>query len=390
MPSPRALVAKAEFPLRAPTHPLTVEPAKADEKLGAHYDSAWARKLPARYARFFVTEGMMRPLIAGLAQPERRGLDRLDGLEGAVIFAANHHSHLDAGLLITSLPEEHRHRVFAAAAADYFFDSRVKATASAMVLNAIPIERSKVGRRSADQAAELLDAGWSMVIFPEGGRSPDGWGHPFRGGAAYLANRCDVPVVPVHLAGTGRILPKGKNRPKPGRTVVTFGTPLISGDGERSQAFADRIEAGGGRPGRRGHQRLVLGPSPSCRGRDTAAEPGPQAGAWRRTWALTAQRKRRPRPSAGPSSSSISWMRRPRDGENQQGVDDSATCAMATRYPWKGRTWTWWPRRSASSATMCMKPCRVAAAAALRTSSRSLSGACAPSRPWRRRSAHHP
>lgn len=295
VPSPRALVAKAEFPLRAPTHPLTVEPAKADQKLGAHYDSAWARKLPARYARFFVTEGMMRPLIAGLAQPERRGLDRLTEVDGAVIFAANHHSHLDAGLLITSLPEEHRHRVFAAAAADYFFDSRVKATASALVLNAIPIERSKVGRRSADQAAELLDAGWSMVIFPEGGRSPDGWGHPFRGGAAYLANRCNVPVVPVHLAGTGRILPKGKNRPKPGRTVVTFGAPLVSGEGERSQAFADRIEAAVAALADEAtsdwysaRRRAAAGQTPSLS--------GPQAGAWRRTWALTAQRKR---PSTG-------------------------------------------------------------------------------------------
>ena len=54
-----------------------------------------------------------------------------------------------------------------------------------------------------------------MLIFPEGGRSPDGWGQPFRGGAAYLSNRCDVPVVPVHLEGTGRILRKGAKRPTP-------------------------------------------------------------------------------------------------------------------------------------------------------------------------------
>ena len=59
-----------------------------------------------------------------------------------------------------------------------------------LVIGAIPIERSKVTRRSADQAAELIDDGWSMLIFPEGGRSPDGWGQPFRGGAAYLSSRC--------------------------------------------------------------------------------------------------------------------------------------------------------------------------------------------------------
>jgi 1-acyl-sn-glycerol-3-phosphate acyltransferase len=292
VPRPRDLAAKAQFPLRAPSVPLTVEPQRPDPTLGAHYDSAWARKLPARYARFFVTEGMLRPIIAGLAQPERRSLDRLADLDGPVIFAANHHSHLDAGLLITSLPEPHRHQVFAAAAADYFFDNRVKATASALVLNAIPIERTKVGRRSADQAAELLDDGWSMVIFPEGGRSPDGWGQPFRGGAAYLAIRCGVPVVPVHLAGTGRILPKGRSKPKPGRTVVTFGRPLVAAEGERSQAFADRIEQAVAELADEATSDWYSARVRAAAG-ETPTLAGPQTGAWRRAWELSAARTRR-------------------------------------------------------------------------------------------------
>ena len=297
-PSARSLVSTAQFPYRAPTTPLTVEPLAEESSLGAYYDSGWARKMPARYARFLLTEGLVRPVVAGLAQPERRGLDRLTDLDGPAIFAANHHSHLDAGLLITSLPEPHRHQVFAAAAADYFFDSRIKATASALVLNAIPIERSKVSRRSADESADLLSQGWSMVIFPEGGRSPDGWGQPFRAGAAYLSKRCDVPVVPVHIAGTGRILPKGKNRPKPQRTVVTFGAPLRARDGERSQAFADRVE----------HAVAALADEAtsdwySARRRastgDTPSLAAPADGAWRKAWALSSQRKRR--------SSTKSW-----------------------------------------------------------------------------------
>lgn len=292
VPDPKQVLAGAPFPYRAPTVPLTVEPKVEEPTLGAHYDTDWARKLPARYARYFLTEGMVRPLIAGLAQPERRGLDRLADLDGPVIFAANHHSHLDAGLLITSIPEPHRHQVFAAGAADYFFDNRVKATASALVLNAIPFERAKVGRRSATQAAELLRAGWSMVIFPEGGRSPDGWGHEFRGGAAYLSIRNEVPVVPVHIAGTGRIMPKGTSRPKPSRTVVTFGAPMCPLDGERPPAFSARIE----------HAVAALADEAttdwySARRRaatgETPSLSGPATGAWRRNWALTAQRKRR-------------------------------------------------------------------------------------------------
>lgn len=289
-PRPRDLAAKTTFPYRAPTVPLTVEPAAAEQKLLGGYDTAWARKLPARYARFFITEGIVRPLVAGLAQPERRGLDRIADLDGPAIFAANHHSHLDVGLLITSLPEPQRHQAFAAAAADYFFDTRLKATASALALNAIPIERSKVGRRSADQAAELLDAGWSMVIFPEGGRSPDGWGQEYRGGAAYLALRCGVPIVPVHLAGTGRILPKGRNRPKPGRTVVTFGAPIVAGEGERTTALNARLEAAiavladeATTDWYQARVRAASGATPSLH--------APDSGRWRRSWELSARRK---------------------------------------------------------------------------------------------------
>ena len=292
VPSARSVLARSSFPYRAPTTPLTVEPKLEEPRLGAHYDSDWARRLPARYARYFLTEGLVRPVIAGLSQPERKGLDRLADLDGPAIFAANHHSHLDAGLLITSLPEPHRHQVFAGAAADYFFDNRLKATASALVLNAIPIERSKVTRRSADQAAELLDEGWSMVIFPEGGRSPDGWGQPFRGGAAYLAIRCGVPVVPVHLAGTGRIMPKGKSRPKPGRTVVTFGTPLGATEGERSQAFADRLERAVAALADEATSDWYSARRRAAAG-TTQPLSGPDAGAWRRTWALSAGRKRK-------------------------------------------------------------------------------------------------
>jgi 1-acyl-sn-glycerol-3-phosphate acyltransferase len=217
-----------------------------------------------------------------------------------VVFAANHHSHVDAGLLITSLPEPHRHQVFAASAADYFFKTRLTSAAAALALNAIPIERAKVTRRSADQSAELIDAGWSMVIFPEGGRSPDGWGQPFKGGAAYLAIRCHVPVVPVHLQGTGRILPKGAKSIKPGRSVVTFGRPLYPVEGESSQKFAARLhrevealadEATSDWYGAR--QRAHASSSPSLS--------GPTAGAWRRTWALGDRRPRKTRASSGPS-----------------------------------------------------------------------------------------
>ncbi|MEM8707277.1 MAG: lysophospholipid acyltransferase family protein, partial [Actinomycetota bacterium] len=171
--------------------------------------------------------------------------------------------------------------------------TRVTGALSALGIGAIPIERSKIGRKSADLAAELIDDGWSLLIYPEGGRSPDGWGQPFRGGAAYLAARTGVPVVPVHVAGTGRILRKGRTLPRPSNTSVTFGRAITPADDENTTRFAARIEREVAALAdetttdwysarRRAHQT------------DSPSLTGPEAGQWRRAWAL-GDRSRRAR-----------------------------------------------------------------------------------------------
>ena len=232
-----------------------------------------------------IVDGPMRLAVAGLASPDRKGQDRLLDLDGPVIFAANHHSHLDTPLLLTSIPEPWRHKIIVGAAADYFFGTRVTGAISALAIGAIPIERTKVGRKSADLAADLIQDGWSLLIYPEGGRSPDGWGQPFRGGAAYLAARTGVPVVPVHVAGTGRILRKGRSLPRPSNTSVTFGRAITPADNENTTRFAARIE----------REVAALADEAttdwySARRRahrtDSPSLTGPEAGQWRRAWAL--------------------------------------------------------------------------------------------------------
>jgi 1-acyl-sn-glycerol-3-phosphate acyltransferase len=282
------------FPFSAPTLPAGVDPLPPSRRLGADYDSDWARRFPARLARLALLETVLRPTVAALGAPERDGIDRLAGLTGdPVIFAANHHSHLDTPMVLTSIPEPWRHKVFVGAAADYFFRNRVTSAASALVIGAIPIERSKVTRRSADQAAALIADGWSMLIFPEGGRSPDGWGQPFRGGAAYLSSRCGVAVVPLHIEGTARILRKGAKRPTPAQVRITYGTPLQPADGESAARYAERIERAVAELADeattdwwQARRRAAAGATPALT--------GPSAPAWRRAWALgDRSRKRR-------------------------------------------------------------------------------------------------
>jgi 1-acyl-sn-glycerol-3-phosphate acyltransferase len=273
------------FPLGPPTWPGGVPRPPLRRRTGVDYDTEWARRYPARLARAVIVDQVLRPIVRVLASPEVHGVDRLEQLDEAAVFAANHHSHLDTPLLLTSLPPRLRHRTVVAGAADYFFESRVRGALSALAMNAIPIERLRATRRSADLAASLLGDGWNLVIFPEGGRSPHGWGQPFRRGAAYLAIRCGRPVVPVHLEGTGRVLRKGAKRPTPSTARVTFGNPMRPRADEDARRFGERIEQTVAALADEretdwwtARRRAAAGLTPSLT--------GPVAGDWRRAWTL--------------------------------------------------------------------------------------------------------
>jgi 1-acyl-sn-glycerol-3-phosphate acyltransferase len=283
------------FPYRSPTVPRGVVVPPEVSGLGAHYDTEWARRPLASSVRTVMVEGPVRLAARVLASPEILGTDRLTDLAAqerppALIFTPNHHSHLDTGLMIRSVPATWRHKLVVAAAADYFFDKKWKAALSALSLNAIPIDRELTGRTSSDLIKSLIDDGYSLVIYPEGGRSPDGWGQDFKGGAAYLSARTGAPVVPVFIDGTGAIFGKGMKRPKPGRTRVVFGAPLHSEDGESTRRFSARIEAAVTLLGDEAitdfwtaRQRAAAGTSPTLGGPDHTG--------WRRDWALAERRK---------------------------------------------------------------------------------------------------
>ena len=290
------------FPAVPPTWPGGVERPPLEKTLGMDYDSEWARSYPARFARVLVQELVSKPLVHAVASPTVDGLDRIAHLDEPVIFAANHASHVDAPLILSVIPERWRHRMFVAGAADYFFDTRVKATVFAFLLNAVPIERQRVSRESVKRVADLLAEGWSLLIFPEGGRSPDGWAQSHSAGAAWLAVRTGTPVVPVYVSGTRDILPKGGNALRPGRTRVTFGRPLraspgASGSSSEARALAEQLEQA---VAALADEQTTDYWTARRRAASATTPPltGPQSGAWRRTWALGPRDQDRPRTSS--------------------------------------------------------------------------------------------
>jgi 1-acyl-sn-glycerol-3-phosphate acyltransferase len=246
----------------------------------------WSRTRAAIVAREALQKGALEPVFRSQVRTRAGGLDILDRIEGPVIFAANHASHLDTPLILLSLPDEWRRRTAVAAAADYFFDTWWRAAGSSLLFNTLPIDRR--GGPLAAAPGQAMDDGWSLLIFPEGTRSRDGWSGTFRMGAAFLAVQHGVPVVPVAHRGTFAAMPRGARWPGPGRRQVTvrFGDPLLPGEGESVRDFAPRIRAAVAQlldeeetDWYAARRRAASGATPDPAGPDVAQ--------WRRVWETT-------------------------------------------------------------------------------------------------------
>jgi 1-acyl-sn-glycerol-3-phosphate acyltransferase len=156
------------------------------------------------------------------------------------IYFANHSSNLDFLLVWSSLPSELRERTRPVAGQDYWNAGPIRRWLSHKVFNAVLIERKSVTRATNPLVPMLaaLEAGDSLIIFPEGTRSADGEIGPFKGGLYHLAKaHPSAELVPVFIQNLNRVLPKGEVLPVPIVCNVTFGEPLPPGCTEPREAF---------------------------------------------------------------------------------------------------------------------------------------------------------
>ena len=157
-------------------------------------------------------------------------------LRGPVLFASNHNVKLDSAVTLMALPSGWRRRLSPAAAADDIFGPRIKGMANVLLGNAFPFAREGSIRASLEHLGRLLDMDWSILIYPEGGRYPEGM-QPFKSGTGLIAVESQTPVVPIrvklHKAAIfdrGPLLSRGK-------IDVHFGKPIVFPRG------ADYLEA---------------------------------------------------------------------------------------------------------------------------------------------------
>jgi 1-acyl-sn-glycerol-3-phosphate acyltransferase len=200
-------------------------------------DVPWARSRPAVATREALLRLVLDPILGFYTRRRTTGRDKLDRVKAPVILVANHVSHLDTPVILSALPRRFRKRTVVAAAADYFYRNRVLALAVSLFFNTVPMDRKGGGleKRAAGHVDGLLDGGWNLLLFPEGTRSRGGETGRLRRGAAVLASRHHVLIVPIRITGTRDAMPPGRVWPsrirnhkgvKRHAVSIAFGDPI--------------------------------------------------------------------------------------------------------------------------------------------------------------------
>ncbi|KZX21860.1 lysophospholipid acyltransferase family protein [Rathayibacter tanaceti] len=175
---------------------------------------------------WFMKHIVAGPLLKTIFRPWVVGADRVPQT-GGVILASNHLSFIDSVFLPLVIE---RNMVFLAKS-DYFTGRGLKGWATRMFFTAtgmLPIDRSggKASEASLNTGLRVLAGGHALGIYPEGTRSPDGRMYRGRTGVARMVLEARVPVIPVAMIDTARIMPIGRRLPRLGRIGIVFGEPL--------------------------------------------------------------------------------------------------------------------------------------------------------------------
>jgi 1-acyl-sn-glycerol-3-phosphate acyltransferase len=199
----------------------------------------WARSWAAQTGRELFMRVVLEPTMEYYTRRRATGRERIAAVKGPVILVANHCSHIDTPVILAALPRRLRRRTVVGAAADYFYKNKLIASIVSFIFNTVPLDRKGGGARAIDHVDRLLDQGWSLLLYPEGTRSRSGSLGRVRRGAAVLAARHKVPIVPIHVSGTRAAMPPGRLWPQRIHGLFTsrrhpvdidFGEPIPAGE----------------------------------------------------------------------------------------------------------------------------------------------------------------
>lgn len=161
-------------------------------------------------------------LVFAGARVKVTGLEKLDP-HGSYVVCPNHVSYMDTPVLLTHVPVNFRFL----AKKELFAIPLLGGHLGRAGNISVPLEDPRAALRVLSAAGKAMrEKGLSMLVFPEGGRSEDGLIQPFKDGAAYLAIKAGVPLVPIAIVGIGKVLPIHSHQLTPGPVTMRIGDPI--------------------------------------------------------------------------------------------------------------------------------------------------------------------
>ncbi len=174
------------------------------------------------------------------------GLQNLENME-QVVFMPNHISYIDPFVLLMSLPYKVRRNLSYAAAKDVLYEEyKYVAWLADLFFNSFPLPRAngdgiKIG---LDFMGQIIDSGYSVVVFPEGMVSRDASLLTLKRGAGLMAIEMGLPIIPVKIENSNYVVPYGKLFPRQvGSVIVKFGKPIMFKYTDTYTQASEKIES---------------------------------------------------------------------------------------------------------------------------------------------------
>jgi long-chain acyl-CoA synthetase len=234
---------------------LLHEPQKSIQS-GYRYPR-WAQRWPITWIREFIYYLLTWPATIIMAHPKIVGRENLRDIEGPLLVSCNHVTYIDLGFALKALPPRMRRKLAVGMWGELLWEMwrppqnwnwfmRLSYWVGYYLVVALfdvfPLPQQSGVRESFAYAGESVDRGYSVLVYPEGVRTPDGKPSPFRSGLGMLAARLNIPVLPLRIDGLFEMKLAGRKIAKRGELTVVMGKPMSFPPGTPPEEITNQVE----------------------------------------------------------------------------------------------------------------------------------------------------
>ena len=234
---------------------LLREPQKSPQS--GYLYPRWAQRWPIAWIRSFIYYLLTWPATMIMAHPKIIGRENLRGIDGPFLISCNHVTYIDVGFALIALLPRLRHKLAVGMWGEMLWEmwrppqtwnllKRLAYRAGyylvVALFNVFPLPQQSGVRESFAYVGESVDRGYSVLVYPEGIRTPDGKPSSFRSGVGMLAARLNIPVVPIRIDGLYQMKMAGHKIARPGELRVVIGKPMRFPPETQAEEITNQIE----------------------------------------------------------------------------------------------------------------------------------------------------